>query len=102
MNTRPYINKNMYDYLKANAPSTVPLVDHKIVLDDCTKTIKIICKNTATTITVFAIANSMRYSAYTVDTFMGDIISTFGYESEVHFYLGQLMQKIDQTRISKT
>lgn len=91
MNTQFRINEDLYNYLYRHNEINLTLDEHNIELNDVTKTIKFICNKTTTTVTLFAVSNSMRYIPYTVDALMADIIGTFGYEGELHQCLDEII-----------
>ena len=88
------INKNLYDYLERNQVINDSLKNHKIEIDPKLLTVKFVCLKTTTTLTIFSTCNSMRYKIYTVDTLMGNIIKTFGYEGELHLILDDIIKRL--------
>lgn len=92
MKTAVVVNNNLYDYLSRNDNITNRLENHSILIDSETQSIKFSCNATLTTITVFSILNTMRYMAYTIDTLMGELITTFGYNSELHKELDKIVK----------
>lgn len=58
--------------------------DHCIDLNPDNASVKFMCKDTSTTLTIFSIPNTMRFIPFTVDTLMGTVISMFGYQSDLH------------------
>lgn len=89
------VNKVIYNKLRADREVTSLTSKLNITIDTEHECIRFINDDKGSSITLFTIANTMRYLKYTVDDLMSEIILKFGYRSALHVYMDKILEELD-------
>lgn len=91
----------LYKYVLENELQELNMSEHCIDVNQTNESIKFMCKDTSTTLTIFSIPNTMRYIPFTIDTLMGTVISMFGYQSDLHRAMAVFVLYVVQSHIKE-
>lgn len=88
------VNKAVYNKLRTLIKDIGYMDDFSVIVDSQYESIKFINEDIGNSITIFSKVNSMRYMAYTVDAIMSEVIAKFGYHSNLHTYVDNLLREL--------
>lgn len=88
------INKAVYRKLHALIVEVGYMDDFSVVIDSQSESVRFVNEDIGSSITIFSKPNTMRYLGYTVDAIMSEIIAKFGYRSNLHTYVDDLLKEL--------
>lgn len=88
------VNKVIYNKLRAVKTQDIKTPTFDIVIDTEQQYVRFVNPDKGSSITLFTTANTMRYLKYSIDDLMSEVISKFGYRSDLHNYLDNTLTEL--------